>query len=156
MTMTLAEARNALGKRVAEAEAVLALKDIMEAAAAAVSAQANAEQHIEALKQELVNLEANRDAAVKATDEAKAQAQTIIEQARVDAKALTDKAAQDAKAATDAAKQQTDAANTMLANLGAQHADLTKKVDDAKVQLGELQTKLAAAEEARRKILGGE
>lgn len=80
---------------------------------------------------------------------------TALEQARVDATAIVAKAAADAKAATDEAAAQVKAADDMLTTKGVELRCVTASFDAVKVQLAEVEAKLAAANEAVRKMLGG-
>lgn len=48
------------------------------------------------------------------------------------------------------------AADEMLKTKGAELKDLNRRIDERRVQLGEVEARLAAAQEAVRKMLGGD
>lgn len=105
------------------------------------------------LREQVAEAEAELAALVSEREQAGVAA---LEQARVDAAAVVEKAKRDAAAVAAASDAEKAAADEMLKTKGAELKELNRRIDERRVQLGEVEARLAAAQEAVRKMLGGD
>lgn len=138
--------------------------------AAAVEPIAKLELAEAELRGQVGALQAERDALVEEVAGAKATAARIVEEAKAKAAELFEAATASAQAATgklvesaqaqvaginDDAKAEADRLAKRIAKLKAEEADLDRDIDARRAQVVDLESRLAAAQEKARAMIGG-